>query len=149
MREKRGGSEKREGGSAWWFTLIEDDSCDVQRLDAARPVCPGPGRQMWGPLFLLQGLKGAVRRLRNGLSVQGGGGKGLLLVWCPPFLSLISHLLCLDYYFGKDHGRKGALTCAHHLLLGSARWLTVCFCCILMYVCVVSVLPQCNTCPPL
>jgi hypothetical protein len=80
---------------------------------------------------------------------RGVEGRGCFGVMSCFSLPLISHLLCLDYYFGKDHGRKGALTCAHHLLIGSARWLTVCFCCILMYVCVVSVLPQCNTCPPL
>lgn len=108
--EKRGGvieaaRERLMVHINWgWFVWSTGSGCSSQ-------VCRGAGRQMWGPLCPLQGQSRAVRRLRNSLSVQyvcafvemrcGWGEQ----TTCFSFL-LISHLLCLDYYFGKKPMKK-------------------------------------------
>lgn len=99
-----------------WFVWSAGSGCSSQ-------LCRGPGRQMWGPLCSLQGRWKAVRRLRNGLSVQyvcvGKDVRGGGWSWQPAFLFLLYHIsFVLITILAAGLCREGALTYAHYLLFG-------------------------------
>lgn len=91
--EKRGGAE-----AAWWFTLIEDDPCDLLGLDASSQVCRGAGRQMWGPLCPPRPM-------------EGSEAAQCLSVYCVC-------VCCLDYYFGRRLMWRGST----HMRSQFAHW---------------------------